>query len=139
MKYLHTMIRVLDLEKTLDFFVNKLGLEEVGRDDYPEGKFTLVFLASEKGGTEIELTYNWDQKDPYEGGRNFGHLAFEVENIYETCKMLQENGVTILRPPRDGNMAFIRSPDGISVELLQKGEPLDLQEPWLSQKSVGEW
>jgi len=139
MKFLHTMIRVLDLDKTLDFFVNKLGLIEVGRDEYPEGKFTLVFLATEKGAPEIELTYNWGSEEKYTGGRNFGHIAFEVENIYEMCQRLQDQGVTILRPPRDGNMAFIRSPDGISVELLQKGGPLELEEPWKSQKSVGEW
>ena len=139
MKYLHAMVRVLDLEKTIDFFVNKLELKEVRRKDVPAGKFTLVFLATEEGGPEIELTYNWDQEEAYTEGRNFGHLAFQVENIYEKCQRLQEKGVTILRPPRDGYMAFVRSPDGISVELLQKGKPLERKEPWQSQKNVGEW
>ena len=139
MKYLHAMVRVLNLEKSLDFFVNKLELKEVRRKDVPAGKFTLVFLATEEGGPEIELTHNWDQEEAYTEGRNFGHLAFQVENIYEKCQRLQEKGVTILRPPRDGYMAFIRSPDGISVELLQKGKPLEPKEPWQSQKNVGQW
>jgi len=138
-KYLHAMVRVLNLEKSLDFFVNKLELKEVRRKDVPAGKFTLVFLATEEGGPEIELTHNWDQEEAYTEGRNFGHLAFQVENIYEKCQRLQEKGVTILRPPRDGYMAFIRSPDGISVELLQKGKPLEPKEPWQSQKNVGQW
>ena len=139
MKYLHAMVRVLDLEKSLDFFVNKLELKEIRRKDVPAGKFTLVFLATEEGGPEIELTHNWDQTEAYTEGKNFGHLAFQVENIYEKCQRLQEKGVTILRPPRDGYMAFIRSPDGISVELLQKGKPLGPKEPWQSQKNVGQW
>lgn len=139
MKYLHAMVRVLDLEKSLDFFVNKLELKEIRRKDVPAGKFTLVFLATEEGGPEIELTHNWDQEEAYTEGRNFGHLAFQVENIYEKCQRLQEKGVTILRPPRDGYMAFIRSPDGISVELLQKGKRLEPKEPWQSQKNVGQW
>ena len=139
MKYLHAMVRVLDLERSLDFFVNKLELKEIRRKDVPAGKFTLVFLATEEGGPEIELTHNWDQEEAYTEGRNFGHLAFQVENIYEKCQRLQEKGVTILRPPRDGYMAFIRSPDGISVELLQKGKRLEPKEPWQSQKNVGQW
>jgi lactoylglutathione lyase len=138
-KYLHAMVRVLDLEQSLDFFVNKLGLKEIRRKDIPAGKFTLVFLATEEGGPEIELTYNWDQKEEYTGGKNFGHLAFQVDDIYQKCADLQKKGVTILRPPRDGYMAFIRSPDGISVELLQRGERLSPQEPWQSQKNCGEW
>ena len=139
MKYLHAMVRVLDLEKSLDFFVNKLELKEIRRKDVPAGKFTLVFLATEEGGPEIELTHNWEEEEAYTEGRNFGHLAFQVENIYEKCQRLKEKGVTILRPPRDGYMAFIRSPDGISVELLQKGKRLEPKEPWQSQKNVGQW
>ncbi len=139
MKFLHTMVRVRDLEAALDFFVSKLGLKETRRNDYPEGQFTLVYLATASGEPEVELTYNWDQKEPYSAGRNFGHLAFSVSNIYEICQRLQDQGVTILRPPRDGWMAFVRSPDQISVELLQEGEPLPPQEPWKSMKSQGEW
>ena len=139
MKFLHAMIRVLDLDKSLKFFINDLGLKEVRRKEVPQGKFTLVFLATEEGGPEIELTYNWDEKDPYSVGRSFGHLAFQVEDIYQKCEELQNKGVTILRPPRDGYMAFIKSPDGISVELLQKGQPLPAKEPWKSQSSVGSW
>ena len=139
MKYLHTMIRVQNLESTLDFFINKLGMIEVRRREAPEGRFTLVFLATGPGESTIELTYNWDQEEPYTVGRNFGHLAYSVENIYQLCEELQKKGVTILRPPRDGKMAFIRSPDQISVELLQEGDPLPPQEPWLSMPSQGEW
>lgn len=139
MKYLHTMIRVFDLEKALDFFVTKLGLIETRRKEVEKGRFTLVFLATELGAPEIELTYNWDEKKPYGHGRNFGHLAYQVENIYETCQRLMDQGVEILRPPRDGYMAFIRSPDQISVELLQQGERLPPQEPWQSMANKGEW
>ena len=139
MKYLHTMIRVQNLESALDFFINKLGMIEVRRRESPEGRFTLVFLATGPGESTIELTYNWDQEEPYTVGRNFGHLAYSVENIYQLCEELQNKGVTILRPPRDGKMAFIRSPDQISVELLQEGDPLPPQEPWLSMPSQGEW
>ena len=139
MKYLHTMIRVQNLESALDFFINKLGMIEVRRREAPEGRFTLVFLATGPGESTIELTYNWDQEEPYTVGRNFGHLAYSVENIYQLCEELQNKGVTILRPPRDGKMAFIRSPDQISVELLQEGDPLPSQEPWLSMPSQGEW
>lgn len=139
MKYLHTMIRVQNLESALDFFINKLGMMEVRRREAPEGRFTLVFLATGPGESTIELTYNWDQEEPYTVGRNFGHLAYSVENIYQLCEKLQNKGVTILRPPRDGKMAFIRSPDQISVELLQEGDPLPPQEPWLSMPSQGEW
>ena len=139
MKYLHTMIRVQNLESALDFFINKLGMIEVRRKEAPEGRFTLVFLATGPGESTIELTYNWDQEEPYTVGRNFGHLAYSVENIYQLCEELQKKGVTILRPPRDGKMAFIRSPDQISVELLQEGDPLPPQEPWHSMPSQGEW
>ena len=139
MKYLHTMIRVQNLESALDFFINKLGMIEVRRREAKKGRFTLVFLAAAPGETTIELTYNWDQEEPYSSGRNFGHLAYSVENIYQLCEDLQNKGVTILRPPRDGKMAFIRSPDQISVELLQEGDPLPPQEPWLSMPSQGEW
>ena len=139
MKYLHTMIRVQNLESALDFFINKLGMMEVRRREAPEGRFTLVFLATRPGESTIELTYNWDQEEPYTVGRNFGHLAYSVENIYQLCEELQNKDVTILRPPRDGKMAFIRSPDQISVELLQEGDPLPPQEPWLSMPSQGEW
>jgi len=138
MKYLHTMIRVSDVDATLDFF-NKLGLSETRRKDSEAGRYTLIFLAAdETPEAEIELTYNWDPEE-YSGGRNFGHLAFGVDNIYESCQRLQDGGVVINRPPRDGRMAFVRSPDGISVELLQKGEALPLQEPWKSMDNTGEW
>ncbi len=139
MHFLHTMIRVRDLDVALDFFVNKLGLIEVRRRDSERGRFTLVFLATEPGAPQLELTYNWDQKEAYSVGRNFGHLAYEVDNIYETCHRLVENDVAILRPPRDGRMAFVRSPDDISIELLQKGAALPAQEPWVSMKNQGEW
>ena len=139
MRFLHTMVRVFDLDATLDFFVNKLGLIETARKDYEAGRFTLVFLATAKGEPEIELTHNWDEKTPYSGGRNFGHVAFEVDDINEYCANLKEKGVTILRPPRDGRMAFVRSPDQISVELLQKGKALTPKEPWISMENQGEW
>ena len=139
MEYLHTMIRVKDLEAALEFFVKNLGLVETRRKEVEAGRFTLVFLATRLGAPEIELTYNWDQKEPYSVGRNFGHLAYEVENIYQTCEILRRAGVSILRPPRDGRMAFIRSPDQISVELLQKGDALPPKEPWSSMQNSGEW
>lgn len=139
MRYLHTMVRVLNLENALDFYINKLGLKEVRRQEHKQGRFTLIFLATAPNEPTIELTYNWDQTEPYSVGRNFGHLAYEVDNIYSFCEQLQEKGVTILRPPRDGRMAFIRSPDNISIELLQKGNALPPQEPWVSMKNVGEW
>lgn len=139
MKYLHTMLRVKDLEAALEFFVDKLGLVETRRKVVESGRFTLVFLATEPGAPEIELTYNWDQDAPYTSGRNFGHIAYAVKDIYELCARLERKGVSILRPPRDGRMAFIRSPDQISVELLQEGEALPPQEPWMSRPNVGEW
>jgi len=141
MRFLHTMIRVRDLDATLDFFVAKLGLRELSRKEVPAGRFTLVFLGSgdPEDLAQIELTYNWDQTEPYPGGRNFGHLAFAVDDIYGLCARLQAAGITILRPPRDGRMAFVRSPDQISVELLQRGEALPPQEPWASMPSQGEW
>ena len=146
MNYLHTMIRVSDLDQSLDFFCNKLGLEETNRYDNEKGRFTLVFLAA-KGDLErakndksplIELTYNWDPEN-YSGGRNFGHLAYRVDNIYALCQSLMDKGVTINRPPRDGHMAFIKSPDGISIELLQTGDALTPQDPWLSMPNIGSW
>ena len=133
------MIRVQNLESALDFFINKMGLMEIRRKEVPEGRFTLVFLATEKAGPSLELTYNWDQKEPYTSGRNFGHVAYSVKDIYQYCEDLQKKGVRILRPPRDGKMAFIRSPDQISVELLQEGDPLPPEEPWLSMPNEGEW
>jgi len=139
MNFLHTMVRVHDLELSLDFYINKLGLIETRRHDVPEGKFTLVFLATEKGEAEIELTHNWDSTEEYTVGRNFGHLAFEVDDIYQTCQKLQDNGVVINRPPRDGHMAFVKSPDNISIELLQKGERLAPTEPWVSMENSGSW
>jgi len=139
MKFLHTMIRVFDLEKALAFFVDTLGLIEIRRHDFPEGRFSLIFLATAENEPTIELTHNWDEDKPYSGGRNFGHLAYSVENIYEYCENLQKKGVKILRPPRDGYMAFIRSPDQISIEILQEGQALDPQEPWLSMQNQGEW
>ena len=140
MRFLHSMIRVLDLEAALHFFA-LLDLKVVRRKDYESGRFTLVFLSTGTQGDEamIELTHNWDQTEPYDGGRNFGHLAFAVSNIYDLCERLQNNGVEILRPPRDGRMAFVRSPDQISIELLQEGEPLPIQEPWASMPSQGSW
>jgi lactoylglutathione lyase len=141
MKFLHTMIRVRDLDAALDFFVAKLGLRELRRHEHEAGRFTLVFVGTGRADdpAEIELTYNWDQKEPYPGGRNFGHLAFAVDDIYATCEKLREAGVAILRPPRDGRMAFIRSPDQISIELLQKGEARPVREPWASMSNQGEW
>lgn len=139
MRYLHAMVRVLNVETALDFYVNKLGLKEIRRYDNEKGRFTLIFLATAPDQPMIELTHNWDETTPYSVGRNFGHLAFEVENIYDYCSQLQQNGITILRPPRDGRMAFIRSPDQISIELLQKGDALPSQEPWLSMQNIGEW
>jgi len=139
MKYLHTMLRVLDLEQALDFYVQKLGLVEIRRKDSEQGRFTLVFLGPEPDQPILELTYNWDQTEPYSMGRNFGHLAFGVEDIYALCTRLQAQGVTILRPPRDGRMAFIRSPDGASIELLQNGDALPPAEPWLSLPNQGSW
>ena len=139
MKYLHTMIRVADLDASLHFYCDLLGLKEIRRKDVPAGKFTLVFLATEPGEPEIELTYNWDSDEALGGGRNFGHLAYRVDDIYELCQHLQDNGAAILRPPRDGHMAFVRSPDNISIELLQKGDALPSKEPWASMPNQGEW
>ena len=130
MKYLHTMIRVQNLDIALDFFINKLGMKEVRRKEVPEGEYTLVFVAANENDTPLELTYNWGKAEPYSGGDNFGHVAYGVDNIYDFCEKLNRNGVTILRPPRDGRMAFIRSPDQISIELLQNGEALPIKEPW---------
>jgi len=139
LKYLHSMVRVVDLEKSLDFYCNKLGLQEVERYDYPENRFTLVMLAAPGDeDAQVELTYNYDPEE-LRGGRNFGHLAYAVENIYETCQKLRDAGVTINRPPRDGRMAFVRSPDNISIELLQDGPALPPQEPWASMPNTGEW
>lgn len=139
MKYLHTMVRVADLDASLDFYCNKLGLEELRRIDNEGGKFTLVFLAA-PGDSEaqVELTHNWDP-ETLSGGRNFGHLAYHVDDIYALCQRLMDGGVTINRPPRDGHMAFVRSPDNISVELLQAGKPLPPAEPWASMPNTGEW
>lgn len=139
MRYLHTMVRVSNLEESVDFYTNKLGLIELNRYDVPAGRFTLVFLAAPGNElAQVELTYNWDP-EVYGGGRNFGHLAYEVDDIYATCQGLLDKGVTIHRPPRDGRMAFVRSPDAISIELLQKGSPLAPAEPWASMPNVGEW
>jgi len=139
MKYLHTMVRVTDVEASLRFYRDALGLEVIRRRDFPQGRYTLVFLAAPgDADAQVELTWNWDPED-YTGGRNFGHLAYAVEDIYATCRRLQEHGVTILRPPRDGRMAFVRSPDNISIELLQAGEALAPAEPWRSMPNVGSW
>jgi lactoylglutathione lyase len=146
MEYLHTMVRVSNLDQSLDFFCNKFGLVEVRRIENEKGRFTLVFLAApddvEKSRDTraplLELTYNWDEHE-YSGGRNFGHLAYRVDDIYETCRKLMEAGVTINRPPRDGYMAFIKTPDNISIELLQRGEPKPTQEPWASMPNTGTW
>ena len=146
MRYLHTMIRASDLDATLAFFVDQLGLMEVRRYDSEQGRFTLVFLAAPGDADHaeaaqsplVEITYNWDPED-YDGGRNFGHLAYRVDNIYETCQKLYDAGVVINRPPRDGRMAFVKSPDGISIELLQEGEALPAQEPWVSMDNSGTW
>jgi len=141
MKYLHTMVRVKNIENSLNFYCDKLGLKEVRRIENEKGRFTLIFLSAENSDDRhalLELTYNWDPEN-YTGGRNFGHLAYSVNNIYEKCNKLMENGVTINRPPRDGHMAFIKSPDGISIEILQEGEPLPIKEPWQSMKNNGTW
>jgi lactoylglutathione lyase len=146
MRYLHTMIRITDIDASLDFFCNKLGLKEVRRFESEQGRYTLIFLAAANDETTgindraplIELTYNWDPEE-YKGGRNFGHLAYEVDDIYATCQQLLDKGVTINRPPRDGNMAFIKSPDGISIELLQKGPAKSKAEPWASMANTGTW
>jgi len=146
MEYLHTMVRVRDLEASLDFYCAKLGLKEISRKENEKGRFTLIFLAAPgdsqdaeaKNAPMVELTYNWDQ-EAYASGRNFGHLAYRVDNIYEICQRLVDGGVIINRPPRDGDMAFIRSPDGISIELLQRGRALAPQEPWVSMNNMGEW
>ena len=139
MKYLHTMVRVADLDDSLDFYCNKLGLVEVARKEVPQGRFTLVFLAAPGDeDAQVELTFNWDPQE-YDGGRDFGHLAYAVDNIYESCQRLMDGGVTINRPPRDGYMAFVRSPDGISIELLQHGEALPPLEPWASMENSGNW
>lgn len=139
MRYLHTMVRVTNLEESLDFYCNALGLQEVSRKEVASGRFTLVFLgAPENPESQIELTYNWDSEN-YTGGRNFGHLAYAVDDIYESCQRLVDSGVTINRPPRDGYMAFVRSPDNISIELLQKGDPLPPSEPWASMPNTGSW
>jgi lactoylglutathione lyase len=146
MEFLHTMVRITNIDASIDFYCNKLGLVEFSRKEYEKGKFTLIFLcapddlklAEQDRKPLLELTYNWD-KESYTGGRNFGHLAFSVQNIYETCQKLIDNGVIINRPPRDGHMAFINSPDGISIELLQKGDSLEPQEPWSSMENSGSW
>ena len=141
MKYLHTMVRVKDIDSSLDFYCNKLGLKEIRRIESEKGRFTLIFLGAENSDDNtglLELTYNWDPEN-YTGGRNFGHLAYSVNNIYETCDHLMKNGVTINRPPRDGHMAFIQSPDGISIEILQEGDALPHQEPWQSMANIGSW
>jgi len=146
MQYLHTMIRISDVDKSLDFFCNKLGLVQVSRNDYEKGRFSLIFLAApedlERAKADrapmVELTYNWDPEE-YTGGRNFGHLAYRVDDIYEVCQRLMDGGVTINRPPRDGHMAFVRSPDNISIEILQRGESLPPKEPWKSMPNSGEW
>ena len=146
MRYLHTMVRVANLEQSLEFYCGQLGLIEIERKESEQGRFTLVFLAApgdeaaaqDNKAPMVELTYNWDP-EVYEGGRNFGHLAYHVDNIYETCQRLADKGVTINRPPRDGFMAFVRSPDGISIEFLQAGERLEPAEPWVSMENIGEW
>ena len=139
-KYLHTMVRVKDIDVSLNFYCDLLGLKEIRRKDNEQGKFTLIFLAPpDQPDSMIELTYNWDSSEIYTEGRNFGHLAFEVDDIYQTCQHLLDNGVSINRPPRDGRMAFVRSPDNISIELLQKGEPKDIQSPWDTMENIGHW
>jgi len=139
MQYLHTMVRVTDLDASLEFYCDKLGLVELGRFENEGGRFTLVFLAAPGNeSAQVELTYNWDPEE-YGSGRNFGHLAYEVDDIYATCQRLMDKGVTINRPPRDGHMAFVRSPDDISIELLQKGNSLPPREPWQSMPNTGEW
>ncbi len=146
MEYLHTMVRASNLEESLDFYCNKLGLVEINRYDSEQGRFTLVFLAAPGDAEQaragnspcVEITWNWDSED-YSGGRNFGHLAYRVDDIYALCQQLMDGGVVINRPPRDGHMAFVRSPDGISIELLQRGDSLPPQEPWASMENTGEW
>ena len=146
MRFLHTMVRVRDIDESLDFYCTKFGLVEMRRKDVPEGRFTLIFLAAPKdmqsskssGAPELELTFNWDPED-YDYGRNFGHLAYKVDNIYEKCQQLMDAGIVINRPPRDGRMAFIKSPDNISIELLQEGDSLPPTEPWLSMENIGRW
>ncbi len=140
MRFLHSMVRIRDVEESLDFYCNLLGLEEVRRKEVEKGRYTLIFLQApgDEGG-QVELTYNWDVPDSYGNARNFGHLAFEVDDIYEVCQRLQDGGVTINRPPRDGHMAFVKSPDDISIELLQRGEPLEPREPWKSMENTGSW
>ena len=141
MKYLHTMVRVHNIQESLDFYCNKLGLKEIRRMENEKGKYTLIFLGADNSDERhalLELTYNWDN-EKYTGGRNFGHLAYSVKNIYETCQKLIDNGVEINRPPKDGHMAFIKSPDGISIEILQEGDSLPIQEPWHSMKNIGTW
>ncbi|MFN4295470.1 MAG: VOC family protein [Brevundimonas sp.] len=146
MRYLHTMVRVKDLDASLRFYCDLLGLEEVRRVDNEKGRFTLVFLSAPKDkarsaaerSPELELTFNWDPED-YSGGRNFGHLAYKVDDVYAVCQRLMDGGIAINRPPRDGNMAFVRSPDGVSVELLQEGDPLPPAEPWSSMSNTGSW
>ena len=139
-KYLHTMVRVKHIDASLNFYCNLLGLREIRRKDNEQGNFTLIFLAPpDQPDAMIELTYNWDSSEIYTEGRNFGHLAFEVDDIYQTCQHLLDNGVSINRPPRDGRMAFVRSPDNISIELLQKGEPKDIQSPWDTMENIGHW
>ena len=140
MKYLHTMLRISDIESSIKFYCDGLGLEEVRRVEVKEGRFTLIFLAAQGDeSSQVELTYNWDGDDLGEGSRNFGHLAYHVDDIYEACSRLKDIGVTINRPPRDGHMAFVRSPDNDSIELLQKGSPLKPKEPWVSMENIGEW
>lgn len=147
MKFLHTMVRVRDVDASLDFYINKLGMVETRRKDVEQGRFTLIFLAApqdessanEHQAPELELTYNWDPEPEYDTGRNFGHLAYRVKNIYELCQKLMDAGVTINRPPREGRMAFVKSPDNISIELLQEGEALPLSEPWASMENTGSW
>lgn len=146
MEYLHTMVRISDIDESLEFYCNVLGLKEVSRKENEEGRYTLIFLAAEgdealvqkRRAPLLELTYNWDSED-YKGGRNFGHIAYRVDNIYDVCQRVMDAGVTIHRPPRDGHMAFIKSPDGISIELLQKGEALEEKEPWASMENAGSW
>ncbi len=141
MKYLHTMVRITNIEESLDFYCNKLGLKEIKRTESEKGKYTLIFLGAENSDERhalLELTYNWEP-EKYTGGRNFGHLAYSVKNIYKTCDQLIKNGITINRPPRDGHMAFIKSPDGISIEILQEGESLSIEEPWKSMENTGSW
>lgn len=146
MRYIHTMVRVTDIDASLDFYCNKLGMIQTRRNDYEAGRFSLIFLAAAKdlesakatNAPELELTYNWDPED-YDEGRNFGHLAYRVDDIYALCQTLMDKGVTINRPPRDGRMAFIRSPDNISIELIQEGDALPIAEPWASMENIGKW